>query len=119
MRTLKEAPYDQHGNLMHYPQDDHRRNPETGAYAVVPPDWRPITEFTATLTMTGRRRGWSAAYFMWTDQDGHEWPMFLADLDHLIRSATIANGVVTGTWTVGKRGANFGVRYVSPAEDDA
>ncbi|MBB5081336.1 hypothetical protein [Nonomuraea endophytica] len=118
MKALKEAPYDRRGNLMHYPQDDYRRV-ETGEYAVVPPDWRPITEFTATLTMTGRRRGRSAAYFMWTDQDGHEWPMFLADLDHLISSATIKNGVATGTWTVGKRGANFGIRYVSQGEGSA
>ncbi|MFI6813236.1 hypothetical protein ACIBG7_12530 [Nonomuraea sp. NPDC050328] len=116
MKTLKEAPYDQRGNLMHYPQDNHRRIPETGTYEVVPPDWRPITTFPATLTVTGRRRGRSAAYFMWSDQDGHEWPMFLADLDHLISSATIANGVVTGTWTVGKRGQNFGIRYVGTAE---
>lgn len=115
MKTLKEAPYDQRGNLMHYPEHGHRREPETGTYVPVPPEWRPISTFTATLTLTGRRRGRSAAYFMWSDQDGHDWPMFMADLDDLISSATIVKGVVTGIWTVGKRGANFGVRYVQEA----
>ncbi|MFI6317321.1 hypothetical protein ACIBG8_07370 [Nonomuraea sp. NPDC050556] len=119
MKTLKEAPYDQRGNLMHYPEDSYCNDAETGTSAWVPPDWRPISTFTATLTLTGRRRGRSAAYFMWTDQDGHEWPMFLTDLDYLISSATITNGIVTGTWTVGKRGANFGVRYVSSPEGGA
>ncbi|GAA4946275.1 hypothetical protein HD597_006788 [Nonomuraea thailandensis] len=101
---VTEAPYDERGNLMHYP----KRNAE----------WRPNEPFTATLRITGWERGRSAARFFLADQDDHEFPMFLKDLCTMLNATTVSRGTVTGRWHVVKRGENYGLSYLGPADDD-
>jgi hypothetical protein len=98
--AITEAPYDEHG-LQHYP-DKHA-------------EWRRIESFIATMTLSTWRRGRSAAYFMWADEDGRHYPMFMADLNDLLTGATITKGSVRAVWTVRKRGSNYGIQFVREA----
>lgn len=75
-----EAPFDHHGNLMHYPriywENETRCNPE----------WREVEPFSAPLYFVGQERGRSAAYFLWKNlHTGCTFPMFMKDLGDLIR----------------------------------
>lgn len=102
--AVDKAPYDKSGNLLHYPMRTRYDDPD-------PNDWRPNIPFTAALTLTGTRRGRSAAYFTWEDSDGHEFPMFITDVAGLLRETTVTNATVCAVWTVAKRGTNYGVRF--------
>lgn len=125
------APFDDRGNLMHYPSDQTdwtgAGRQDDGTYIpprIYPPDWRDNKPFQATLRLDGTRRGRSAAYFMWHDTEGHTYPMFISDLDALIQSgAVIAGNCIAGLWMVSKRGKNFGIRAATadeiPTEDPA
>lgn len=110
------VPYDDNGNLLHFPAT--RYTYDNGVRTEVPYDWRPNEPFTATMTMYGMSRGRSAAYFHWTDSEGHRFPMFMKDLGDLLRAATLVRGTITGRWDVAKRGENYGLRYLSPADSD-
>ncbi|MEV1168574.1 hypothetical protein [Nonomuraea sp. NPDC049784] len=112
---VTEAPYDEQGNLIHYPKT--RYTYANGVRTEIPYDWRLNEPFTATLKVTGFERGRSAARFFWADQDGHEFPMFLKDLDQMLMTADFTRGTVTGRWDVAKRGENYGLRYLGPADD--
>lgn len=124
--TVERAPYDQQGNLQHFPQNGWEYTGEveirenlwggsshgTFEHRVtrpIPPEWRPNEPFTATMTLQELARGRSAAYFWWTDQVGHRYPMFMSDMVDVVKLATTAGGVVTDTWIVRKRGANYGI----------
>lgn len=98
----RRAPFDKDGNLMHYPLLHHMSG------------WRDVTEFDATLCYKGYARGRSAAYFLFTDLDGHEWPMFLKEFDAAVKH--LCNGRITGQWTITKRGQNFGIKLLSACE---
>jgi hypothetical protein len=98
-----EAPYDAEGNLQHYPRIPiHQRHHGAGDT-----EWRPNTAFEATLTLASTARGRSAAYFIWADEQGHQYPMFMTDLSDLISGTTLDHGKVSGRWIVGK---NYGLR---------
>lgn len=99
-----QAPYDTHGNLLHFPGY---------SYHSTQPEWRDVVPFDATLTFNGQHRGRSAAYFEWLDADGRKWPMFMTDIGDLLQAATIDLGVVSARWTVQKRGQNYGVRLAT------
>jgi hypothetical protein len=74
-------------------------------------EWREVEPFERTLTLKDTRRGRSAAYFIWVDALGNEYPMFMTDVADLIRRGCIEFGVVhDAMWTVRKRGQNFGIR---------
>lgn len=126
--SVTRAPYDQQGNLQHYPMNgwEYTGETETRTYGLawgdrsgqtyeyqiirdVPVDWRPNEPFQATLTLQELARGRSAAYFWWTDQDGHRYPMFMSDMVEVVKLATTVGGVVTDTWIVRKRGQNYGI----------
>lgn len=98
---VTKAPFDHEGNLLHYPVV------YTSGRAY--PEWRPNIPFVATLTIYGMSRGRSAAYFIWQDEDEHEYPMFISDAVEVLRRCTISNGRVTARWIVKKRGQNFGI----------
>lgn len=74
----------------------------------------PNREFAATLQFTGYGRGRSAATFYFTDEHGREYPMFLSEINVVLKSKTITNGVVSGTWTFCKKGQNFSIKLVEP-----
>lgn len=123
---VTEVPFTAAGSLMHFPKDrldyseaewGETSRTWTKMPAVVTPDWRPNVPFTATLRLDSTRRGRSAAYFVWLDGDGREFPMFLTDLADLIKSGNvIAGGVIAGLWMVAKRGQNYGVRLATDGE---
>jgi hypothetical protein len=95
-----KAPIAPDGSLLHYPisYDDH-------AMKEVPP-------FCARLTLTGSLRGRSAAYFMWKDETGASFPMFLSDMTDLLNNGSVVKGVAAEQWQICKRGANYGIRRV-------
>lgn len=100
-------PFDERGNLMHYAMEDWQRPANvTRAH-----EWRDREPFLAKLTLTDHRRGHSAAYFIWQDEEGRTYPMFVVDLFHLVRSgAYIQAGVCQAEWIGTKRGANYGIK---------
>lgn len=111
-KTYK-APFDASGNLLHYPQTRYHYNRETGERWEEGPEWREVVPFPAVLKYEGFARGRSAAYFLWKDADGRQYPMFLADMDTFLKRE-YANGPTMAMWIVCKRGANYGIRL---AED--
>jgi hypothetical protein len=99
--SVKLVPFDEDGNLTHYPQPAH-----WGGKL----EWRENLPFTATLTFKEFRRGRSAAYAMWQDTKGRSYPMFLTDLESLLTSdRPITQASASGEWIVRKRGKNYGV----------
>lgn len=121
-----EAPYTESGSLMHFPESrmDYSEavRLDVGHGWKVPPrevgpDWRPNVPFAATLRLVDTRRGRSAAYFIWYDETGAEFPMFITDMLALVQSGVaIAGGTVSTRWMVTKRGANYGIRHAGPEE---
>lgn len=71
------------------------------------------TLFHGTFTLDeGIHSGRSAKYVSWTDDQGRNFPMFVAELVKLVRLGVVEpGGVCTGTFKVVKRGQNYGVEY--------
>lgn len=106
---VEKAPFSQQGSLLHYERDVPWG---TGA------DWRPNEPFEATLTLARISRGRSAAYFVWEDEEGRTFPMFMSNVADLIKGGiSVVNGTVTGRWDVVKKGQNYGIRAL-PKEGD-
>lgn len=104
-----QVPYDDRGNLMHY-ANPHAQHGHPGAAE----RWEAPKSFRATLHLRESRRGRSAAYFLFYDQHGHEFPMFISDFADMFQQTSSAAGAVVGTFIPTKRGQNFGVKYVGP-----
>lgn len=99
-RASIEVPYDEQGNLLH-----HR------SYLVS--EWRPIEPFTVPLQYRTYHRGYSAAYFELSDPDGRTYPVFLTDMDAILRTLDLADGrTPAATWTPYKRGVNYGIKLL-------
>jgi hypothetical protein len=123
---VDEAPFIQDGSLMHFPENrtdySNAVRLEVGYGWKVPPvvigpDWRPNLPFVAALRLASTCRGRSAAYFIWQDDAGREFPMFISDMLALIQGGTIVAGrKVTAHWIVTKRGANYGIRIATNRE---
>lgn len=97
--TVTEAPYDDKGNLMEYP----------ASWTKGGITWKKIAPFKTTLWIEGMERGRSAARFIWKDEKGHTYPMFMRDMLDVVKTATILSGGVSDTWTVRKSGSNYGI----------
>lgn len=98
-KEKREAPFDEKGNLLHYPAN-------WGKY-----EWVDIkkAEFTGTLTFKGFERGRSAAYALFESEVlGRKYCMFLTDLAEAIPH--LSNGSIYGNWTFSKRGTNYGIK---------
>lgn len=104
--SLKEAPYDSRGNLMHY------ADPWHGGNYGHPIDWRPNEPMELWLTINHVRSGRSAKYTVWVAPNGTEYPMFISDLIEMLREVTMTSGVIRAMFRVRKRGQNFGLCYV-------
>lgn len=75
---------------------------------------RPNEPFTAELHVTAYQRGQSSARFLLErTSTGQTYPMFLTDVLALIKSTTLVQGKVSGTWQAVKRGQNYGLRLVA------
>ena len=100
------------GGLLHFP-DRWRFIPSLGMRDLA---WemRPIVPFKARLTLQGSVRGRSAAFFLWHDEAGREFPMFMKDMLDLLLAEVVERGAVEGTWTVRKRGSNYGIAMAKP-----
>ena len=78
--------------------------------------WKPNEEVELTLHYKDYGRGRSAVTFYWTDDDGHEYPMFIKDVDELLRQ-DIGVSNINAVWTYVKRGANYGIKFVRRVEE--
>jgi len=73
-------------------------------------EWRDNDPFEATLKIVRLERGRSAARFWFRDETNLiEYPFFGQTLVDMLSQSTMVNGVVTGTWIVVKKGANYGI----------
>lgn len=77
--------------------------------------WKPNEEIELTLHYDGYGRGRSAVTFYWKDDDGHKYPMFIKDVDELLRQ-DMGISSVHGIFTYVKRGANYGIKFLRKAE---
>lgn len=118
-KTYK-APYGMKGDLQHYPQTWWTANIATGERERHEPEWRTPEPMRAVLVYEGYARGRSAAYFMWRHYTtGTRYPMFMTDLDEMLRTRTIPLQGVHATWIECKRGQNYGIRVATAAEIEA
>lgn len=77
--------------------------------------WKPNEEIELTLHYDGYGRGRSAVTFYWKDDNGHRYPMFIKDVDELLRQ-DIGVSSVHGIFTYVKRGANYGIKFLRKTE---
>lgn len=77
--------------------------------------WKPNEEIELTLHYNGYGRGRSAVTFYWKDDEGHQYPMFIKDVDELLRQ-DMGVSSVHGIFTYVKRGANYGIKFLRKAE---
>jgi hypothetical protein len=103
-RTKFRVPFNLQGSLLHHAVERY-----SGSLV----EWRENVPFEATVRMNHHRRGRSATYFVWTDDKGHEYPMFMTDLLDLVANSVIDKGVVTARWVVSKYGQNYGIKLYS------
>jgi hypothetical protein len=77
--------------------------------------WKPNTEVELTLHYNGYGRGRSAVTFYWIDDDGHEYPMFITDVDELLKQ-DMGTSSVHAIFTYVKRGQNYGIKFLRKAQ---
>lgn len=78
--------------------------------------WKPNEEVELTLHYKGYGRGRSAVTFYWTDDNGHEYPMFIKDVDELLRQ-DMGVSSVHAIFTYIKRGQNYGIKFLRKVEE--
>jgi len=104
---VRQAPFKKDGGLWHYPQLSQDNL-----------IWEDIEVWEAEMKMVGYNRGRSAAFFLWVDtEDNSSYPMFLTDMSEAVQQAVMDHGVVDGSWTIVKRGQNYGLKLVSQYEE--
>ena len=78
--------------------------------------WKPNEEVELTLHYQGYDRGRSAVTFYWVDDDGHKYPMFIKDVDELLRQ-DIGTSSIHAIFTYVKRGANYGIKFLRRVDE--
>ena len=78
--------------------------------------WKPNKEVELTLHYKGYGRGRSAVTFYWVDDDGHKYPMFIKDVDELLRQ-DIGTSSIHAIFTYVKRGANYGIKFLRRVDE--
>ena len=78
--------------------------------------WKPSEEVELTLHYKGFSRGRSAVTFYWVDDDGHKYPMFIKDVDELLRQ-DIGTSSIHAIFTYVKRGANYGIKFLRRVDE--
>ena len=74
-------------------------------------EWRKNEEVELTLHYKEYGRGRSSVTFYWADDNGHVYPMFIKDMDELLKQ-NIGVSNIHAIWTYIKRGANYGIKFV-------
>lgn len=102
-----KAPFSTDGSLYHYCSAWDEQN---GI------EWKDSSYiFDAVLEFDGYCRGRSAAYFIFKNKHtGARYPMFLTDIEDMLKFKIIAMGQTGGRWGVVKRGANYGIQSRDP-----
>lgn len=91
-------PFDEKGNLLSY-GDTWRIKEQRENYT-----------FNATLTLTSWSRGQSAANFILTDHEGHEYSCFMHSFFAIVKDARFVAGQITAEFTFEKCGQNYGLK---------
>ena len=110
------------GNLQEYSwnnlTDSERERVYSGEEVVKGSDevWKPNKEVELTLHYKGYGRGRSAVTFYWADDDGHGYPMFIKDVDELLRQ-DIGTSSIHAIFTYVKRGANYGIKFLRRVDE--
>ena len=78
--------------------------------------WKPNKEVELTLHYEGFGRGRSAVTFYWVDDDGHKYPMFIKDVDELLRQ-DIGASSIHAIFTYVKRGSNYGIKFLRRVDE--
>ena len=78
--------------------------------------WKPNEEVELTLHYKGYGRGRSAVTFYWADDDGHKYPMFIKDVDELLRQ-DIGTSSIHAIFTYVKRGNNYGIKFLRRVDE--
>ena len=78
--------------------------------------WKPNKEAELTLHYKGFSRGRSAVTFYWVDDDGHKYPMFIKDVDELLRQ-DIGASSIHAIFTYVKRGDNYGIKFLRRVDE--
>ena len=110
------------GNLQEYSwnnlTDSERERVYNGEEVVKGSDevWKPNKEVELTLHYQGYGRGRSAVTFYWVDDDGHKYPMFIKDVDELLRQ-DIGTSSIHAIFTYVKRGANYGIKFLRRVDE--
>lgn len=78
--------------------------------------WKPNEEIELTLHYKDYGRGRSSVTFYWVDDNGHKYPMFIKDVDELLRQ-DMGTSSVHAIWTYVKRGANYGIKFLRRVEE--
>lgn len=105
------------GSLQEYSfynlNDDERDRIYNGEHIESPDGtvWKPNEEIYLRLHYDGYARGRSAVTFYWKDSDGHRYPMFLTDMDDILKR-NIGVSSLYGIFTYVKRGANYGIKLL-------
>ena len=78
--------------------------------------WKPNEEVELTLHYKSYGRGRSSVTFYWLDDNGHKYPMFLTDLDELLKlKVDVSN--LHGIFTYVKRGRNYGIKLLKKLDE--
>ena len=75
--------------------------------------FHPLQE---TMSFVGFEQRRAAGIFWWRDKSGHLYPMFATTFSRLIAEER-HDTVIGGTWTVEKRGSNYGITLVEEEEE--
>ena len=79
-------------------------------------EWRQNEEVELTLHYKEYGRGRSSVTFYWADDNGHVYPMFIKDMDELLKQ-NIGVSNIHAIWTYIKRGANYGIKFVKMMQE--
>lgn len=107
------VPIDRNGNWMQYARgvvDD----PDSTWYGYKAAKLEYIKPFEANIRILDYYTGRSARGLNLQNEDtGVKYTMFMSDFIDFIRHGNVKDGIMVGTWTVVKKGANFGIRSVT------
>ncbi len=73
--------------------------------------WKPNEEIYLRLHYDSYGRGRSSVTFYWKDDNGHRYPMFLTDMNDLLKQ-NVGVSNIYGIFTYVKRGANYGIKLL-------
>ena len=110
------------GNLQEYSwnnlTDSERERVYSGEEVVKGSDevWKPNKEVELTLHYKGYGRGRSAVTFYWVDDDDHKYPMFIKDVDELLRQ-DVGTSSIHAIFTYVKRGDNYGIKFLRRVDE--